>query len=267
MLTWLYVPGDRPDMYSKAAGSGADIVIVDLEDAVVPAHKDAARRAVCEWLPHAAPNSVEVRVNAVGSPWVVHDLEALGRPPALAAVRLPKVESADDVRAAANLTDAALSCLIESALGVERAFEIATAHPRVVAVGLGEADLASDLGTSELSWPRSRIVVAARAAGLIPPAMSVYAHVDDLEGLAVSCRDGRASGFRGRAAIHPRQLPVIREAFRPSPDEVGDAQAVLAAFAQAADAGRGVTVLPGGRMVDAAMIGRAHRILDDAARG
>jgi citrate lyase subunit beta/citryl-CoA lyase len=191
----------------------------------------------------------------------------LGRPPALAAVRLPKVESADDVRAAANLTDAALSCLIESALGVERAFEIATAHPRVVAVGLGEADLISDLGTSELSWPRSRIVVAARAAGLIPPAMSVYPHVDDLDGLAASCRDGCASGFRGRAAIHPRQLPVIREAFRPSPDEVADAQAVLAAFAQAADAGRGVTVLPDGRMVDAAMIGRAHRILDDAARG
>ena len=267
MLTWLYVPGDRPDMYSKAAGSGADIVIVDLEDAVAPAHKDAARRAVCEWLPYAAPNSVEVRVNAVGSPWVVHDLEALGRPPALAAVRLPKVESADDVSAAANLTDVGISCLIESALGVERAFEIATAHPRVVAVGLGEADLVSDLGTSELSWPRSRIVVAARAAGLIPPAMSVYPHVHDLDGLAASCRGGRASGFRGRAAIHPRQLPVIREAFRPSPDEVADAQAVLAAFAHAADAGRGVTVLPDGRMVDAAMIGHAHRILDDASRG
>lgn len=266
MLTWLYVPGDRPDMYSKAAESGADSVIVDLEDAVTPAHKDAARRAVCEWLPYAAPNSVEVRVNAVGTPWVADDLEALGRPPSLAAVRLPKVESADDVQAAADLTDAALSCLIESALGVERAFEIATAHPRVVAIGLGEADLVSDLGTSELSWPRSRIVVAARAAGLIPPAMSVYPHVDDLDGLEASCRAGRAMGFRGRAAIHPRQLPVIRAAFRPSPEEVADAQALLAAFSQAAEAGHGVIVLPDGRMVDAAMIGRAHRILDDASR-
>ena len=265
MLTWLYVPGDRPDMYSKAAGSGADIVVVDLEDAVTPAHKDAARRSVCEWLPYAAPNSVEVRVNAVGTPWVADDLEALGRPPALAAVRLPKVESADDVRAAADLTGVGISCLIESALGVERAFEIATAHSRVVAIGLGEADLISDLGTFELSWPRSRVVVAARAAGLIPPAMSVYPHLDDLDGLEISCREGRAQGFRGRAAVHPRQLPVIRAAFRPGPDEVADAQALLAAFSHAVDNGRGVTVLPDGRMVDAAMIGLAHRILDDAA--
>ena len=260
MLTWLYVPGDRPDLYSKAAGSGADVVIVDLEDAVVPAHKEAARRSVREWLQYTPPGTVEVRVNGVGTPWVVDDLEALGN----VTIRLPKVESADDVRAAADLTSAGLSCLIESALGVERAFQIATAHPRVVAIGLGEADLAGDLGTDVLDWPRQRIVVAARAAGLAPPAMSVYPHVDDLDGLAESCRAGRASGFRGRAAIHPRQVPVIREAFRPSADEVADAQALLAAFTQATQAGRGVTVLPDGRMVDAAMIGRAQRILDDS---
>jgi len=263
MLTWLYVPGDRPDMYSKAAESGADVVIVDLEDAVVPAGKDAARRAVSEWLPYAAPGMVEVRVNAAGTPWVADDLEAVGD---LAAVRLPKVESADDVRAAADLTGVGITCLLETALGVERAFEIATAHPRVVAIGLGEADLASDLGTDALDWPRSRVVVAARAAGLPPPAMSVYPNVDDLDGLASSCRRGRALGFRGRAAIHPRQVPVIRDAFRPSADEVADAQALLAAFTQAAQAGRGVTVLPDGRMVDVAMIGRARRILDDAQR-
>jgi len=264
MLTWLYVPGDRPDMYSKAVESGADVVIVDLEDAVVPAGKDAARRAVCEWLPYAPPGTVEVRVNAAGTPWVADDLEALGDVPSLVGVRLPKVESADDVRAAADLTRVGISCLIETALGVERAFEIATAHPRVAAIGLGEADLASDLGTDALDWPRSRVVVAARAAGLPPPAMSVYPNVDDLEGLASSCRRGRALGFRGRAAIHPRQVPVIREAFRPDAGEVAGAQALLAAFGHAFDAGRGVTVLPDGRMVDAAMIGRARRILDDA---
>ncbi|HEY3714765.1 MAG TPA: CoA ester lyase [Jatrophihabitantaceae bacterium] len=266
MLTWLYVPGDRPDMYSKAVESGADVVIVDLEDAVVPAGKDAARWAVCEWLPYAAPGTVEVRVNAPGTPWVADDLEALGDAPSLVGVRLPKVESADDVRAAADLTGVGISCLLETALGVERAFEIATAHPRVVAIGLGEADLASDLGTDALDWPRSRVVVAARAAGLPPPAMSVYPNVDDLDGLASSCRRGRALGFRGRAAIHPRQVPVIREAFRPDVDEVADAHALLAAFANAVDAGRGVTVLSDGRMVDAAMIGRARRILDDAQR-
>jgi citrate lyase subunit beta/citryl-CoA lyase len=259
MLTWLYVPGDRPDMYSKAAGSGADVVIVDLEDAVAPDRKQYARQAILDWLRHGPPLPVEVRVNAVGTPWVVDDLEALNGIP----IRLPKVESADDVQSAADLTGAGITCLIETALGVERAFEIASAHPRVAAIGLGEADLAGDLGTDELGWCQQRIVVAARAAGRPAPAMSVYPDIADLDGLAASCRAGRARGFRGRAAIHPSQIPVIREAFRPSPDEVADAQAVLAAYAQS---GGAVTTLPDRRMVDAAMIGRARRILDEASR-
>lgn len=259
MLTWLYVPGDRPELYSKAAGSGADVVIVDLEDAVAPDRKQYARHAAVDWLRHGPPVPVEIRVNAVGTPWVVDDLEALSGVP----IRLPKVESADDVQAAADLTGAGITCLIETALGVERAFEIASAHPRVVAIGLGEADLASDLGTDELGWCQQRIVVAARAAGRPAPAMSVYPDIADLDGLAASCRAGRARGFRGRAAIHPRQIPVIREAFRPSADDVADAQAVLAAYAQS---GGAVTTLPDGRMVDAAMIGRAQRILDEASR-
>ncbi len=276
-LTWLYVPGDRPDLYAKAAESGADVVILDLEDAVVPAHKNDARASVCSWLPYAEPGSVEVRVNAVGTPWVADDLESLADLPALRAVRVPKVESAADVRAAAELLaapQAGISCLIESARGVESAFEIATAHPRVASIGLGETDLASDMGVASdlggsggeaLGWCRSRLVVAARAAGLEPPAMSVYPHVDDLDGLARSCHRGRDLGFRGRAAIHPRQVPVIRDAFRPGPDEVADAQLLINALAQGIDAGRGVVALPDGRMIDAAMIGRARRILDDAS--
>ncbi len=268
--TWLYVPGDRPDLYGKAAASGADVVILDLEDAVVPAHKDDARASVHAWLPHAEPGSVEVRVNALGSPWGADDLRSLADVPSLRAARLPKVESAADVHAAVELCGAAqvgLSCLIESARGVEAAFEIASAHDRVVAIGLGEADLASDLGVTgddALGWCRARVVVAARAAGLAPPAMSAYPNIDDLDGLAQSSRVGRRLGFRGRAAIHPRQIPVIREAFRPSPDEVTDAQALIDALADGVEAGRGVVVLPDGRMVDVAMIGRARRVVEDA---
>lgn len=117
-------------------------------------------------------------------------------------------------RLASRLPGHALHALIESPLGVESAFEIASAG-----IGLGEADLRSALGVAtaeHLGWQRARIVNAAAAAGLEPPAMSVYADVRDLEGLRASCEAGRASGFVGRAAIHPAQLPVIREAFTPS---------------------------------------------------
>ncbi|MCU1659318.1 MAG: citE3 [Pseudonocardiales bacterium] len=265
-LTWLYVPGDRPDRFDKAAASGADVVILDLEDAVAPARKDEARAAVRDWVASARTGSVEVRVNAAGTQWHAADLAALVDRPALRSVRLPKVESAAEVTAVLDSLPVSMlvSCLLETARGIEAAFEIASAHERVESIALGEADLASDLGASgdaALAWSRSRVVVAARAAGRPPPAMSVYAHVHDLDGLAESCRIGRALGFVGRAAIHPTQLPVIDAAFRPSAAEAADAAALIAAFDDGVAAGRGVVVLPDGRMVDAAMIGHARRIV------
>jgi citrate lyase subunit beta/citryl-CoA lyase len=272
-LSWLYVPGDRPERFAKAAASGTHVVIVDLEDAVAPGNKARARREALAWLADAEPGRVEVRVNAAGTPEGRDDLVALaslasrGEPPALRAVRLPKVESAADVQRALGLLAPAtvpVVCLLESALGVEDAYWIATASPRVAAIGLGEADLAADLrvsGEDGLAWPRSRVVVAARAAGLPAPAQSVYPRVDDPEGLAASCRRGRAMGFRGRAAIHPRQVPVIHDAYRPAEAEIADARAVLAAL----DAASGVAVLPDGRMVDAAMRRPAEETLALAA--
>jgi citrate lyase subunit beta/citryl-CoA lyase len=268
-LTWLYVPGDRPERFDKAAASGTDVVIVDLEDAVAPAHKAAARANAVRWLGTARPGSVEVRVNAPGTPWAAEDLRALADVPALRGVRLPKIESALDVRAALELLTArerAVTCLIETARGVEAAYEIASV-PRVGAIGLGEADLAGDLGvrdTDALAWARSRVVIASRAAGLAAPAMSVYPHVDDLDGLAASSRAGRRLGFVGRAAIHPRQVPVIAAAFRPSAEEIADARAVIDSFARASDAGSGVLVLEDGRMIDRAMVVQARAILDRA---
>ncbi len=268
-LTWLYVPGDRPDRFDKAAGSGADVVIVDLEDAVAPAHKDQARDNAVGWLATARPASVEVRVNAVGTPWAAEDLAALTDTPALRAVRLPKVESSAGVLAAAELLGAracGLSCLLETAVGVEAAYEIATA-PRVAAIGLGEADLAADLGVAGadgLAWSRSRLVVAARAAGLPAPAMSAYPQVHDLDGLAASCLVGLRQGFVGRAAVHPRQVPVIEAAFRPSEVEIADARAVIAAFARAGELGEGVFALEDGRMIDPAVVAQARVVLDRA---
>lgn len=266
-LTWLYVPGDRPERFGRALTSGADIVIVDLEDAVAAERKTAARDAVRALLGQATSTPVVVRINDARTHWAADDLAMLSRAPAVAGVRIPKVESADDVRYVCDALDGRalpLHCAIESARGLEAAFGIATSDPSVASIGLGEADLRSDLGISDedgLLWARSRIVVAARAARLLPPAMSVYPAVKDLEGLAASCRRGRALGFLGRAAIHPRQLPVIEAAFRPSEAEVRDARALLDALASAGARHDAVAVLPDGHFVDRAMVEGAQRVI------
>jgi citrate lyase subunit beta/citryl-CoA lyase len=271
-LTWLYAPGDRPEVVAKALGSGADVVLVDLEDAVPPGRKGYARAATAELLAERAAGgpALHVRVNALDSPLLAADLAALAGLPGLDGVRLPKVQSAADVARVVRLLreagDApALYPLLESALGLENAFAVATADPAVRGIALGEADLRADLGlTGEdaLEWPRVRTVVAARAAGLPPPAQSVYPDVRDLPGLAASCRAGRALGFLGRAAIHPRQLPVIERAYLPSAQEVAAARETVAA----ADASPGALALPDGRFVDPAVVAGARRILALSAR-
>jgi citrate lyase subunit beta/citryl-CoA lyase len=159
----------------------------------------------------------------------------------------------------------ALYALLESALGIEHAFAIATAHPALRGIALGEADLCGELGVRDdtgLAWPRSRAVVAARAAGLAPPPQSVHPDVHDLDGLARSCARGRALGFLGRAAIHPRQLPVIEAAYLPSAEEVAAAREIV----RAATAEGGALALPDGRFVDAAVVAGARRVLDLAGR-
>lgn len=284
LLTLLYVPGDRPDRFAKAVASGADAVILDLEDAVVAGRKAYARSAVAEFVGQEQPVPVQVRVNELTGPELSADLAALtglssaaarsggsggAVPPGLAGLRLPKVESPDTVRDLARRIAVPLHPLIESAVGLESAYAIANAHPAVASVGLGEADLRSDLGvTGEegLTWARSRLVVAARAAGLPPPAMSVHADVRDLDGLTASCVTGRRLGFVGRSAIHPRQLPVIVAAFRPADDEVARAEELLAAVAEAATRDSGTTVLPDGRFADRAMVAAAERTLALAHR-
>ncbi len=270
VVTALYVPADRPDRVVRALESGADAVIVDLEDAVAATRKADARAELsrlADAFAEAQP-VVQVRVNARGTPWRDADLEAVA---ALGvAVRVPKVESRAEVDAVAQATPGcAVHVLLESALGVERAFEIAASG--AASVGLGEADLRSQLGLPASSddglvWARSRVVVAAAAAGLPAPLMSVYADVRDEAGLAASCAAGRALGFLGRAAIHPRQLPVIASAFAPTPAEVARAREILARVGEAAAEGVGVAVLDDGGFVDAAMVAGARRTIALAER-
>ncbi|MCO6009944.1 CoA ester lyase [Actinoallomurus purpureus] len=271
MPTLLYVPADRPDRVAKALATDAAVVILDLEDAVAPAHKDQARDYVAG-LPADLPRPVQVRVNDVRTAWGRADLAALaGLLPATDGVRLPKIESVEQVREIAALVPgAALHLLLESALGVERAHDLATAHPAVASVGLGEADLKADLRVADeagLAWARSRIVVAARAAGLPAPVQSVHPDVRDLDGLAASCRLGRALGFRGRAAIHPAQLPVIAEVYRPTPEEIAAAHRIVAAYEEGEATGTGAVALPDGGFVDIAVVRQARNVLAEAAHG
>lgn len=267
-LTWLYVPGDRPDRFGKAIASPADVVILDLEDAVALPAKVRARSAVGEFLAVPQPKPVQVRVNDLRGTLGLADVAALAALPGLAGIRVPKVEAASELAALGEL-DVPAHPLIESALGVEAAFAIASAGPYVASIGLGEADLRSELGVTDeagLAWVRGRIVVAARASGLPRPAMSVYPRLGDPAGLEKSCLAGRSLGFRGRAAIHPAQLPVIERAFLPTPEETAAAEEVLAAVHSAALDDRGVAVLPDGRFADRAMVEAAQETVALADR-
>ncbi|MFE2009629.1 HpcH/HpaI aldolase/citrate lyase family protein [Streptomyces sp. NPDC059491] len=259
-LTWLYAPGDRPAVVAKALSSGADVVIVDLEDAVAPHRKAYALDATADLLTDVHPVPVHVRVH---SP---HDIPVLALLPGLRGLRVPKVTCASDIhRISAIAPGLPLYPLLENALAVEHAFAIATADPAVRGLALGEADLRADLGVRDdraLDWPRSRVVVAARAAALPPPAQSVHPDIGDLEALAAGCARGRALGFLGRAAIHPRQLPVIERAYLPTSEEVDAAREVV----EAAAGEPGALALPDGRFVDAAVVAVAHRVLSLASR-
>ena len=265
-LTWLYVPGDRPDRVAKALGSAADVVIVDLEDAVLADAKDAARAFATAALREvAASRPAQVRVNASGTPWHEDDVAMVAALPRPVGVRLPKAESVEAVRQiSAAAPDRPVHLLVESALGLERAYDLATATADVASIGLGEADLRADLGVEgddRLLWARGRIVAAAAAAGLDPPAMAAYTDVRDLDGLAASCRTGRALGFLGRTAIHPGQLDVIHAAFTPTDVEVARAREILAAADQASRDGHGAVALADGRFVDAAVLRQARRVV------
>ncbi|MEV1246113.1 HpcH/HpaI aldolase/citrate lyase family protein [Nonomuraea sp. NPDC050022] len=266
-VTWLYVPGDRPERFDKAAASGADVVIIDLEDAVAPARKDEARANAAAYLAsRGRSGSVEmhVRINDLAGGRGRDDLDALAGLPGLDAVRLPKVESA----AVLDGLGVRAYALLESAAGIVAAHTIA-AHPAVAGIALGEQDLAAELSITDesaMNHLRLQTVIAAAAAGLPPVPMSVYPDVKDEAGLAASCRAGRALGLFGRTAIHPRQIPVIRRAFAPTREETERAAEIVQAAEQAERAGAGAVALPDGRFVDAPIVAKARRTLDLAER-
>jgi citrate lyase subunit beta/citryl-CoA lyase len=253
--TYLFVPGDRPERFDKACASGADAVIVDLEDAVAPDAKPRARQAVARWL--SPERAVWLRINAAGSPWFADDLALLQRPGVTGAV-LPKAESAEDLDALGVPSIA----LIESARGIASVHAIAGATG-VQRLAFGSIDFQADAGIpgerDALLLFRSSLVLASRLAGLAAPIDGVTPALDDAERLSADVRYARELGFGAKLCIHPKQVAVVHDAFAPSAAEVAWAERVLAAVGAAGTDSGAIAV--DGRMVDRPVLLRAQAIL------
>lgn len=255
----LFVPGDRPDRFDKALAAGADVALIDLEDAVAPPAKDAARESVAQWL--QADKPVVVRINALGTPWFEADL-ALLRLPGVAGVMLPKAE---DAAAILRLREAAgrelpVIPLIETAAGFDAAREVATA-PGVRCLAFGTVDFQLDLGMDDegdgLLPFRMQLVLISRLAGIAPPLDGVSTAIDAPDELLAQARRARRLGFGGKLCIHPRQVGHCNAAFSPSDAELDWARRVLAASARAG----GAAVAVDGKMVDRPILLQAERLL------
>lgn len=276
----LYLPGSEPKYFINAALHAPDTIILDLEDAVHPAEKDAARVLVRNALRAVDFGNCErmVRINQL--PLGLADLdEVVPESPDL--ILLPKTEHPEQVTEVEQRIarvqsrcgikrDIWLLPILETALGIENAWAIATASPHNVALTIGLEDYTADLGVAKTAvgteslYARTRLVNAARAAGL-QANDSVYGDVGDLEGLAEWARNARALGFEGMGCVHPLQIAVIHEAFAPAPWEIERALRIVAAFEDAQARGLGVVSL-GSKMIDAPVVQRALKLVQRAER-
>ncbi len=264
--TYLFVPGDRPERFSKAFSSGADAVVLDLEDAVLPDAKVVGRAAVSTFLASYLASSADlqrvvVRINAEASAWFDDDLALLTRHPGVA-VMLPKAERPQTLALLqSRCPGMAVLALVESAAGVQAADALATA-PGVQRLVFGTLDYALDMGlqgelatTIGLDFAASRLALASRAAGLFAPVAGVTPAIADDALLLSELARARGHGFGAKLCIHPRQVAVVHAALAPSAEELSWAQRVL----HAADTASGAVQLDG-RMVDKPVIEHARRI-------
>jgi citrate lyase subunit beta / citryl-CoA lyase len=261
--SWLFVPATRPERFAKAAASGADRVILDLEDAVAPEDK---RQARSQLVPTSVPVAVPVylRVNGHGTEWFEDDLEAARHLP-IAGILLPKAESGEQVARAASVLDGAQTVvpIVESAAGLWQVLDIARG-PRVERVAFGALDFQLDTGIRgddrELDYARTAIVVASRVAGLAAPIDAVTPSIDDEERLVRDLERARRFGYGGKLCIHPRQVAATHRAFAPSEEELDWARGLLEALAARPENDRGAFSYRGA-MVDRPIIDRARQLL------
>ncbi|MEM5278655.1 CoA ester lyase [Cupriavidus taiwanensis] len=266
-VTYLFVPGDRPERFDKAAAAGPDVMILDLEDAVHPDAKPAARAAIAAWLAGRPDANAFVRINDSASPAFAADLAWLRGLPAgtaLAGLLVPKAEDAAALRTIAQALQAInpqgeLVAIIETALGLHQVDAVASAGG-VARLAFGSLDYAVDLGCSHsrdaLAFARARIVLASRVAGLPPPVDGVTTALKDEAVLAGDVAYARELGFAGKLCIHPAQLGAVRAGFLPSAEQLDWARRVLDATASGSHA-----VQVDGKMVDRPVIEQARRLL------
>lgn len=279
--TMLFLPGNNPNMIVNGGILGSDSIILDLEDAVAPDQKDAARDLVRNALAAVdfGKSEIIIRINGLDTPYWEEDLEAVV-PLKPGAIMPPKVSGAAYIRRLdAKLTEieqkndipvgsTRLIALLETALGIENAFEIAGASPRMDALFLGAEDLTADLRCTrtkegaEIAYSRGRIVCAARAAG-IEVYDTPFTDVEDLEGLEKDAQLAKALGFTGKVSISPRHVDCINQVFTPTQKEIQYALDVFAAIEQAKAMGKGAISLRG-KMIDAPIVQRAKIVLDAA---
>jgi citrate lyase subunit beta/citryl-CoA lyase len=278
----LYIPGDSPGMIQNAEVFGADSILLDLEDSIAESAKDSARKMVRSFLSGFDFGGlfVTVRVNSPDTAYFERDLREIVpcRPDA---IRVPKCGTPADIMAAKALIakieqdsgipegSVKIHAMIETAIGVENAYLIASASERVSALTIGGQDLTADMFARktregwELFYARSRIVMAARAAGIMA-FDTVWADINDSEGLFSETKQIVELGFDGKAAIHPSQIEVIHKAFRPDAREAARARRIVEAAERALREGKGVISVDG-RMVDAPVVARAERLVEIAS--
>ena len=274
----LFLPGNTPNMLINGSHLGSDALIFDLEDAVSPAEKDSARILVRNTLKYMDLVGCEtiVRINSIDTDYWKKDLDAIiPQKPNL--IMLPKTNFAQDAKTADEyITEVEQRCgmevgtvklmpLIETALGVEDSFAIATSCKRVAAIFLGAEDLTADLrckrtkGGAEINYARTRLVMAARAAN-IDVYDTPFTDVNDDEGIRIDAEYAKALGFTGKASISPRHVDVINEVFSPTMQEIDYAYEVMEAIRIAKEQGRGVISLRN-KMIDAPIVARAEQTI------
>lgn len=267
MRAWLFTPADDPKKAAKALASGADVVVLDLEDAVLPDKKESARQALAGLLAErrSSKTRVFIRVNTLGSKDFLADLTSLKvlNPDGIMVPKSERPESLEPLWAIGRN----VVLLIETALGVERAPELARALPGLLErLAFGYLDFVADIGVSwtitgeALLYARSRIVLASRIGSLEPPLDGVYPTLDDAGGLKEECRAAKILGFGGKMIIHPKHIAAVQEAFAPTQEELDRARGILEAFEAATKDGQGVLVYQG-RFVDRPVVLWAERVL------
>jgi citrate lyase subunit beta/citryl-CoA lyase len=282
LRSFMFAPGNHPRRVQKVFELGADVVILDLEDAVALTEKVATRAAVVAALQKPRHSLGYVRVNSVDSEWCLDDIRAVVGP-WLDGIVLPKTESAAtlakvdgwiaNAESSAGLQTGRLDLvpIIETARGIESATEIAAATPRVRRLAFGGGDYTHDLDLVwtleeyELAYARARLTHASRVAGIEPPIDTVVLEVKDTDRFRRSARNGRGMGFQGKLCIHPDQVAACNEAFTPSAAEIEQAHAIVTAFAEAEARGL-ASIQVNGQFIDYPIVYKAQRILAQAGR-